>query len=216
MHLAAGTLANDVCTATCAVTAASVIFAVTRLKSCVTRERLVRAAIGATIVFVAQMYDVPLFGAVKAHPIGAAFLTLLAGPELAILAMTLVIASQALFMNDGGLAELGANVLNMGIVGVGVAALALHFVRSRTSGGAGLLAAVALASVTSVMAAVGAMSLELALSGTPALAAFGLTMPAHAGFAALEMATTITAALVAAHVRVIASSTTRPVFVKNR
>src|SRR5262249_54083172 len=121
MHLASGTLANYVCTATCAVSTASVIFAATRLRSVVTRERFFKAAVGAAIVFVAQMFDVPLFGAVKVHPIGAAFLTLLAGPELAILGMTVVIAAQAFFMNDGGIAELGANVLNMGIVGVLVA-----------------------------------------------------------------------------------------------
>ena len=40
MHLASGTLANYVCTATAAVSTASVIFAATRLRSCVTRERL--------------------------------------------------------------------------------------------------------------------------------------------------------------------------------
>jgi cobalt/nickel transport system permease protein len=203
MHLANGTLANYVCTATAAVSTATVIFAATRLRSCVTRERLLKAAIGAAIVFVAQMYDVPLFGNVAVHPIGAAFLTLLAGPELAILGMTLVIATQALFMNDGGLAELGANVFNMGIVGVGVATLVLHMVRTRVAGTSGLLAAAALASVTSVMAAVGAMSLELALSGTPALAAFGLTMPAHAGFAAWETVVTLALVLVAARLRAI-------------
>jgi len=203
MHLANGTLANDVCTATAAVSTASVIFAATRLRSCVTRERLLKAAIGAAVVFVAQMYDVPLFGAVKVHPIGAAFLTLLAGPELAILGMTLVIATQALFMNDGGLAELGANVLNMGLAGVCVATLALKLTRSRLAGLNGLLAGAALASVSSVMAAVAAMSLELALSGTPALSAFGLTMPAHAGFAAWETVSTLSLVLVAVRLRAI-------------
>jgi cobalt/nickel transport system permease protein len=216
MHLASGTLANYVCTATAAVSTASVIFAATRLRSAVTRERLVKAAIGAAIVFLAQMYDVPLFGAVKVHLIGAAFLTLLAGPELAILGMVAVIVTQALCMNDGGLAELGANVLNMGIVGVGVATLALRLVRSRTSGSAGLLAAVAVASVTSVMAAVGAMSLELALSGTPAPAAFGLTMPAHAGFAAWETLTTLALVMAAMRLRAVELAQAHPVLVKSR
>jgi cobalt/nickel transport system permease protein len=159
--------------------------------------------LGAAVVFVAQMYDVPLFGAVKVHPIGAAFLTLLAGPELALLGMTAVIVTQALFMHDGGLAELGANVLNMSVVGVCVATFALKITRSRLTGFTGLLAGTALASVLSVMAAVGCMSLELALSGTPAFAAFGLTMPAHAGFAAWEMVTTFAFVLVAIRLRVI-------------
>jgi cobalt/nickel transport system permease protein len=208
MHLAGGTLANYVCTATAAVSTASVIFAATRLRSVVTRERLVKAAIGAAIVFVAQMYDIPLFGAVNAHPIGAAFLTLLVGPELAIFAMTLVIASQAFFMNDGGIAELGANVLNMAVFGVGAATIALHITRSRISGTSGLPVGAALASVLSVFAAVTAMSVEIALSGTSALTSFGLTMPAHVGFAALEMVTTLLVVLVAMRLRVIEPVTT--------
>src|SRR5678815_2850786 len=99
MHLASGTIDNYLCTATTAVSTATVIFAATRVRSIVTRERLLKAAAGAAMVLVAQMFDVPLFGGVVVHPIGAAFLTLLAGPELALLAMTAVIASQALFMN---------------------------------------------------------------------------------------------------------------------
>jgi len=206
MHLANGTLANDVCTATAAISTASVIFAATRVRTCVTRERLIKTAVGAAIVFVAQMVDVPLFGSVKVHLIGAALFTLIAGPELALLGMTAVIAVQALFMNDGGVTTLGANVLNMAVVGVGVSAFVLHVVRTRTAGTAGLLAAAALASVTSVMAAVGVMSVELALSGTPALSAFGLTMPAHAGFAAWETLSTLALVMVAARIRAIEPS----------
>ena len=206
MHLANGTLANDVCTATAAISTASVIFAATRVRSCVTRERLIKTAVGAAIVCVAQMVDVPLFGSVKVHLIGAALFTLIAGPELALLGMTAVIAVQALFMNDGGVTTLGANVLNMAVVGVGVSAFVLHVVRTRTAGTAGLLAAAALASVTSVMAAVGVMSVELALSGTPALSAFGLTMPAHAGFAAWETLSTLALVMVAARIRAIEPS----------
>jgi cobalt/nickel transport system permease protein len=208
MHLASGTLDNYLCTATTAVSTATVIFAATRVRSIVTRERLLKAAAGAAIVLVAQMFDVPLFGGVVVHPIGAAFLTLLAGPELALLAMTAVIASQALFMNDGGLAELGANVLNMAVVGVFVAGFALKFTRSRLTGFTGLLVGAALASVLSVFAAAAAMSIELALSGTPALSAFGLTMPAHAGFAAWETLTTLAIVLAAVRVRAIEPVTT--------
>jgi len=122
--------------------------------------------------------------------------------------MTAVIASQALFMNDGGLATLGANVLNMGVVGVFVAAFALKCTRSRLTGFTGLLVGAALASVLSVFAAVAAMSIELALSGTPALSAFGLTMPAHAGFAAWETLTTLALVLAAMRVRAIEPVTT--------
>jgi cobalt/nickel transport system permease protein len=130
--------------------------------------------------------------------------------------MTLVIATQALFMHDGGIAELGANVLNMGVVGVFVAMLALRITRSRLTGFNGLLVGAALASVSSVFAAVAAMSGELALSGTPALAAFGLTMPAHAGFAAWETVTTLALVTIALRLRAIEPAVAHPVPVKSR
>ncbi len=203
MHLASGTIDNYLCTATTAASTVAVIFAATRLRSTVTRERLLKAALGAAIVFMAQMFDVPLFGNVAVHPIGAAFLTLLAGPELALMGMATVIAAQAFFMHDGGVAEMGANILNMGVAGVAVAAVTLRLVRGRSAGTSGLLAATALASVASVMAAVGLMSIELAFSGSPALAVFGLTVPAHAGFAAWETLTTLALAFAAVRMRAI-------------
>lgn len=203
MHLANGTVSNEICTVTAALSTASVLYAASRLRSGVTRSHLLKASIGAAIVFVAQMYDVPLFGSVGVHLIGAAFLTLLAGPALALLGMTTVIVIQALAWNDGGIAPLGANVLNMAVIGVVVSTLVTRMVRARLVGSAGLMVAAALASVASVLAAVSAMSIELAASGTPALSAFGLTMPAHASFAAWETLTTLALVAVAARLRVV-------------
>ena len=203
MHLASGTLANQVCTATAAISAASVVYALSRLRSQATPQRLLRVGMGALVVFIAQMVDVPLFGSVGVHLIGAAFLTMLAGPVLALLGMATVIVIQAFALNDGGVTTLGANVLNMAVVGVGVSALALHVVRARVAGTPGILAAAALASVASVMAAVSTMSIELALSGTPALDAFGLTMPAHASFAAWETTGTLVLAMLAVRLRAL-------------
>jgi cobalt/nickel transport system permease protein len=71
------------------------------------------------IVFVAQMLNFPLLiGPVTGHLLGAALSTLVLGPWSAILVMTAVLFVQALFFADGGLLVLGANILNMGILGV--------------------------------------------------------------------------------------------------
>lgn len=199
MHLADGTITNDVCTLTAVLATVAVGYAARRAYATATPARLVKAAVGSGIVFLAQMWDVPLFGDVGVHLLGAAFLTLLAGPALALSGMTAVVVTQALALHDGGITALGANVLNMAVVGVCVAALALRTVRGRVGGSAGLAMAAALAGAASVLAATTAMTLELAASGTPALAAFGLTMPAHASFAAWETLTTLV--LVAAAVR---------------
>ena len=196
MHLANGTISNEICTVTAALSTGALIYAANRVRRTATRAQLAKAAIGAGIVFVAQMYDVPLFGAVKVHPIGAAFLTLLAGPALALLGMTAVLVVQALVLNDGGVTALGANVLNMAVVGVAVATLALRLSRTRSGN---VVVAAALAAVSSVLAAVFVMSIELALSGTTLATALGLTMPAHAAFAVWETLTTLVLVVAARH-----------------
>jgi cobalt/nickel transport system permease protein len=203
MHLANGTLANNICTVTAAVSTASVIYAAYRARSSATASQVLKAVAGSGLVFLAQMWDVPMFGAVSAHLIGAAFLTLLAGPALALLGMTAVIVVQALALHDGGIAVTGANVLNMAVVGVGVSALAIRIVQRRTGPAVGLYVAALVAAVASVMAATLAMTAELALSGAPFVSALGLTMPAHAGFAAFETTATLALVLLAARVRAI-------------
>lgn len=199
MHLADGTLSNSVCTLTAVGSAAAIAFAATRVRPHVSRSNLIRAALGATVVFGAQMVDVPLFGSVGVHLIGAAFLVALAGAPLALLAMALIVATQALFLSDGGVLALGANIFNMGVVAVAAAWLSLRLTRASVGGPAGVMAGVAIAAAASVMAAVTAMSLELAFSGVALRDAFALTMTAHAPFAAWE--TVITFGLAAVVLR---------------
>ena len=203
MHLASGTLANSVCTATAAVSAAAVVYAACRARHSATTSRVAKAAVGAGIVLLAQMWDVPVFGAVSAHLIGAVFLTLLAGPALALLGMTAVIVVQALALDDGGIAVMGANVLNMAVVGVGVAALMLRVVRRWADGTAGVYLASLVAALTSVVAAILAMAIEMVCSGASLVSVLGATMPAHAGFAAFETVATLMLVLVAVHARAI-------------
>jgi cobalt/nickel transport system permease protein len=191
MHLGNGTISNELCTITAALSTAALVYAANRVRRNATRAQLAKAAIGAGIVFLAQMYDIPLFGAVTVHAIGAAFLTLLAGPALALLGMTAVIVVQALVLNDGGLLTIGANVLNMSVIGVTASYLMMAFVRTRLHGTPALFIGAAAVAAVSVFAAVAAMSIELALSGTTLAAALGLTMPAHASFAVWETLTTL-------------------------
>lgn len=196
MHLADGTITNQICTITAVGSAVAVAFAAARVRpSRLSRVNLTRAAAGAAVVFGAQMIDVPLFGGVGVHLVGAAFLAALAGPALALISMALILTVQALLLNDGGVAALGANVFNMGVVAVGVSWVFLCMTRASVRGRGGEIAGVALASVASVMAAVAVMSFELALSGASVRETFALAMTAHAPFAAWE--TVVTPLLVA-------------------
>ena len=80
-------------------------------------ERLVPlAGVMAAFFFAAQMLNFPVAGGTSGHFIGAALAFIVLGPWLGLLAMTAVIAVQALIFQDGGLLVMGANVLVMGIV----------------------------------------------------------------------------------------------------
>ena len=203
MHLANGTLANDVCTVTAALSAASILYAGHRVRTVVSRSTIAKVAIGSAIVALGQMIDVPLFGDVSAHMIGAAFLVVLAGPALALLGMTAVIVFQALVLHDGGITALGANVFNMAVVGVATAAISIHAVRGRVPGMAGLLPGALVAGAASVLAATCAMTAELVFSGAPIGSSVALTLPAHVPFAAWETVTTLGLVLLAAYARAI-------------
>jgi cobalt/nickel transport system permease protein len=69
-------------------------------------------------IFVAQMIAWPIPGGTSLHLVGGALAGILVGPWLGVLSMTLVLLIQCLIFHDGGLTAIGANILNMGIVGV--------------------------------------------------------------------------------------------------
>lgn len=63
------------------------------------------------------LIPIPMLGGVSWHIVGAALTAIIfASPWAAVLLMTLVLAVQSLF-GDGGITAMGANILNMGIIG---------------------------------------------------------------------------------------------------
>jgi len=97
--------------------------------------------------------------------------------------MTTVVSVQALIFQDGGLLVLGANIFNMGIIGVAVAYMAYQTVQRLARGQKwGIFAGGFMAAWLSIEIAALAVGLELAVSGTtPA----NLAIPAMAGIHAL-------------------------------
>jgi cobalt/nickel transport system permease protein len=129
------------------------------------------------------MLNFPVAGGTSGHFLGAALATILLGPWLACLVLAVVLLVQAFLFADGGVSALGANILNMGVVGalgaglvMGVAMRVLP--RTRRA----FLGAAAVASWLAVVAGSIACSFELALSGTVPL---GTVLPAMVGVHAL-------------------------------
>jgi cobalt/nickel transport system permease protein len=75
------------------------------------------AGLVAAFVFAVQMLNFPVAAGTSGHLLGGVLATVLVGPWLGVICITLVLAVQALFFADGGLSALGLNVLNMAIVG---------------------------------------------------------------------------------------------------
>lgn len=137
----------------------------------------------AACIFAGQMLNFAVAGGTSGHLLGAALAAILLGPWAATLILTTVVSVQALLFQDGGLVVLGANLINMAVVGVWVAYATYRSVlrlAGRRPWGIFVAGAVA-AWLSTVMAAL-ACALELALSGTsPA----SLVIPAMGGIHAL-------------------------------
>ena len=121
----------------------------------------------AAAIFAGQMLNFTVAGGTSGHLMGAAIATILLGPWAAILVMTTVVGVQALIFQDGGLLALGANIFNMGIVGVAVSYFVYQTIL-RLAGGKrwGIFTAGFLAAWTSIVMASLAVALQLAFSGT--------------------------------------------------
>ena len=113
-------------------------------------------------VFAAQMINFPIPLGTSAHLVGGALMTIVLGPAAAAVVMTAILVIQAFVFQDGGILALGANVLNMALIGVLAGYLPYRLWRTHWRS-----AAIFVSGVLSVLVS-GCFALsELALSGVP-------------------------------------------------
>ncbi len=127
------------------------------------QERPSAARFGAltALLFAAQMLNFPILHGTSGHLLGGVLAASLLGTPFGVLAVALVVGLQALVFADGGLAPLGANLVNMALLGAGCGG----WLRARLARHASNTLATALAAWASVLLAAGAVSVELALDG---------------------------------------------------
>jgi cobalt/nickel transport system permease protein len=119
----------------------------------------------AAFVFVAQMLNFPVLGGTSGHLIGGSLLAILLGPMAGSLTMTTVVIAQALFLQDGGLVALGANVFNISAVTCFSGYAVFRLLNGGTGSGKRLLVAGFFAGWASLMASSACCALEMGLSG---------------------------------------------------
>ena len=137
----------------------------------------------AAFIFAGQMINFPVAGGTSGHLLGGTLAAILIGPWAAIIAMAAVVSVQALIFQDGGLAALGVNVFNMGIV-TSLLGYAIYITGTSLMPHkpAVRLACAFGAAWVSVMAAATLTAFQLALSDTSAL---DVALPAMLGVHAL-------------------------------
>jgi cobalt/nickel transport system permease protein len=137
----------------------------------------------AAFIFAAQMFNFPVAGGTSGHLLGGVLAAVLLGPWAGTLVMACVIAVQALILQDGGLVVMGANIVNMGVIGT-LGGFAIYSSLCRVFGGEdrGRLPAAGIAAFLSVVLGSTAMAFELAISGYTSLA---VALPAMVGVHAL-------------------------------
>ncbi len=134
------------------------------------KEKIWRMATIGSLIFSSQMINFTIGDGTSGHLLGGVLAALILGPFEALLVMTAILSVQAFMFGDGGILALGANIFNMGIVGV---LGGYYYFKFLTKSAKDLkkvfLKSAFVAAWLSVVFAAVAVSIEIAFSGTKSL-----------------------------------------------
>ncbi|CAI1491890.1 ABC-type Co2+ transport system, permease component [Thermococcus nautili] len=116
MHIPDGLLSTPIIIVTYAITILGVAYSARKLRG-LPEEKIPLLGLFAAGIFAAQMVNFPIIGGVSGHLLGATLVAILLGPYASVIVMTAVLLIQTLLFGDGGITAIGANILNMGLVG---------------------------------------------------------------------------------------------------
>jgi len=162
MHIPNAMLHGSVCPVTAVAAAAGLTAAAWAASKGETKPTAARFAAVSALVFASQMMNFPVQSSTSGHLLGGVLASVVLGTPFGILSTALVLAVQCLLFSDGGLAVLGANILNMSLLGAGVGGWLAGSLRERS---VPTFARIGLAAWVSVVLAAGACSVELAMAG---------------------------------------------------
>ena len=147
------------------------------------KRTTVLMGIMAAFVFAAQMVKFPVAPGVAGHLLGGVLAAVMLGPWAGAGVIGAVLIVQCLLFGDGGLTALGANFVNLGLIG-SVGGYAIYAPLRRGLGGrTGVLLGAMAAAWFSVLLSAGALAVELAEESGMTLVGFlrGQTMNVYAG-----------------------------------
>ncbi len=184
MHIPNSVLDPGVAAAACIIGGAGLACGVRAVEKTHGEMTTVKMGTMAAFVFAAQMVNFPLlFVGASGHLLGGVLSAVMLGPWAGAVVIAAVLIVQCLLFGDGGLLALGANFVNMGLIGA-VAGYAIYAPIRRAIGGQrGVIVGAMVAAWLSVLLASGAFTIELAASGrrNDFLRVLSLMTMVHAG-----------------------------------
>ncbi|MCC5624395.1 energy-coupling factor ABC transporter permease [Nostoc sp. CHAB 5715] len=180
MHIPDGFVSVPVAGATGLASVAALFIALERSQQAFGIRRAPILGLTTAFIFAAQMINFPVAGGTSGHLLGGTLAAIILGsPWAGTLCIATVLIIQAVLFADGGITALGANILNMGVVGVWVGWVLTQTLQRLFGGSKGRLPlAAGIAAGVSVVVAAVACAIELALSGTAPVA---IVLPAMTG-----------------------------------
>lgn len=189
MHLPSEAISGPVCPVTAAVAACGISAAIYFACKSKTFPSAQKFALTTSAIFALQMLNVAIGDGISGHLIGGVLAAAVLGIPAGVLALGIVLVLQTLLFADGGLDMLGANILNMSIIGAGFGGfIRQYLISKKLPENASTFAA----AFVSVMAAAAALCVELSAGAKAGL--WAAMLSTHALVGLLEGA--ITCALV--------------------
>ncbi|MBW3663639.1 MAG: energy-coupling factor ABC transporter permease [Actinobacteria bacterium] len=183
MHAPDGFLNAGTAAATGAASVSAVAVALRQSSRQLADKQVPLAGVAAAFIFAAQMINFPVAAGTTGHLLGGALASILLGPAVGALVVTVVVVIQALVFADGGLTALGYNVLNMAVVtSFGGYAVFRATRRLLPANATGVVTATAVAAGASVVLSAAAFSLEWLFGATadvPFDTVFGAMVGVH-------------------------------------
>ncbi len=165
MHVPDGFLTNRLAVSLDVVSGIGIFFAARRAKVDLSGRMVPIMGVLGAFVFAAQMLNFPVLGGTSGHLVGGALLSILLGPMTGFLTIATVVIAQALFLQDGGLIALGANVFNIGAVASFTGYALFKLLGVGASGGKRMFLAGFVAGWGSLIVSSACCALEMGLSG---------------------------------------------------
>ena len=166
MHIPDGFLSAPVWTSLSILGLAGVSFSLKTTRQTLQQKNVPLIGIMAAFIFAAQMFNFPILAGTSGHLLGACLLSVILGPWIGSLVLSIVLIIQCLLFQDGGVTALGANIINMAFIGVFVSYFIYDRLQKILPAKYQFSVSVASAAFISVLVSSLFCTLELSLSGT--------------------------------------------------